>query len=61
MEAVDEAINWLDENPEARADKIKEQKQAVEDIATPIVSSLYAGGTYQEDDDLDEDDDHDEL
>ena len=67
-EAVDEGIEWLDENQEADAEEFEEQKKSVEDIVTPIISALYkdgggpAGGMGDGDDDFDEDDDdHDEL
>jgi heat shock protein 5 len=65
MEAVDEGIEWLDENQEADPEEFKEQKKAVEDIVTPIISALYKdgggpGGEDDEDEDEDEDD-HDEL
>merc|ERR1712166_1168934 len=65
MEAVEEGIEWLDENQEADPEEFKEQKKAAEDIVTPISSALYkdGGGPGGEDDkDEDEDeDDHDEL
>ena len=65
MEAVEEGIEWLDENQEADPEEFKEQKKAVEDIVTPIISALYKdgggpGGEDDEDEDEDEDD-HDEL
>jgi heat shock protein 5 len=65
MEAVDEGIEWLDENQEADPEEFKEQKKAVEDIVTPIISALYKdgggpGGEDEDEDDEDEDD-HDEL
>jgi len=65
MEAVDEGIEWLDENQEADPEEFKEQKKAVEDIVTPIISALYKdgggpGGDDEDEDDEDEDD-HDEL
>merc|ERR1719215_1157456 len=63
MEAVDEGIEWLDENQEADPEEFKEQKKAVEDIVTPIISSLYKDGGgpgCEDDEDEDEDeDDHD--
>jgi len=68
MEAVEEGISWLDENDDAEPEEFKEQKKAVEDIVTPIISALYKdgeggpdmGGGDDEDEDEDEDD-HDEL
>ena len=66
MEAVDEGIEWLDENQEADPEEFKEQKKAVEDIVTPIISALYKdgggpGGGDDEDEDDEDEDDHDEL
>merc|ERR1712127_799190 len=67
MEAVEEGIAWLDENDDAEPEEFKEQKKAVEDIVTPIISALYKDGGGPEgaggdDEDEDEDeDDHDEL
>merc|ERR1712146_871972 len=67
-EAVDAKIEWLDENQDAEAEEYKDQKKSVEDIVTPIISSLYKGGEGGgagyggDDEDEDEDeDDHDEL
>jgi heat shock protein 5 len=58
MEAVDEGIEWLDENQEADPEEFKEQKKAVEDIVTPIISALYkdGGGPGGEDEDEDDED-----
>jgi len=62
-ERVEEAIEWLDENDEATAEEYKEQKKAVEDVVTPIISQLYQGegGAGGDEDDEDDEDDHDEL
>merc|ERR1719327_2428356 len=61
-ERVEEAIEWLDENDEATAEEYKEQKKAVEDVVTPIISQLYQGegGEGGDEDDEDDEDDHDE-
>jgi len=62
-EAVDQALEWLDENQDAEADDYKEKLKEVEDICNPIVASAYqasggeAGGAAG-DEDLGE---HDEL
>lgn len=65
MEAVEEGISWLDENDDADPEEFKEQKKAVEDIVTPIISALYKDGQGpmgdDEDEDEDDEDDHDEL
>lgn len=46
LAAVDEAIEWLDSNPEATTEEYKDKKKAVEEVANPIISKLYeqAGG-----------------
>jgi len=62
-EAVTEAIDWLDENPEADSEEYKEKLTELEGVCNPIVSQLYgeAGGAEDEDDFEDDEDDHDEL
>merc|ERR1712195_379539 len=62
-EAVTEAIDWLDENPEADSEEHKEKLTELEGVCNPIVSQLYgeAGGDEDEDDFGDDEDDHDEL
>lgn len=42
-EAVEEKIKWLDSNAEAEAEEFKEQKKALEEIVSPIMSKLYQG------------------
>ena len=61
--AVDEAIEWLDENQEAEEDEYKDKLKEVEDVCNPIVSAAYAkagGGAPGGDDDEDLES-HDEL
>lgn len=41
--AVDGAIKWLEENPEADSEEYKKQKKEVEDIVQPIIAKLYQG------------------
>lgn len=41
--AVEEALTWLEQNPEAEADELKEQKTELEGVAHPIVSKVYQG------------------
>merc|ERR1719310_2278613 len=64
-EAVEEGIDWLDEHQDASAEEYKEQKKAVEDVVTPIISALYKDGQGGMgpggDEDEDDEDDHDEL
>eukprot|EP00753_Platysulcus_tardus_P008384 PLAT1594.1.p1 GENE.PLAT1594.1~~PLAT1594.1.p1 ORF type:complete len:673 (-),score=400.95 PLAT1594.1:115-2100(-) len=62
-DAVQEVLDWLDENPEADKDELDEKKKEIEGICNPIIQQLYAehgapGGDAEEED---EDFDHDEL
>jgi heat shock protein 5 len=56
-EAVQEALAWLQENPEADADEVNERRQELEETVNPLVQAAAAGGEAY-DEDLD---DHDEL
>jgi len=67
-EAVTEAIDWLDENPDADPEEYKEKLKELEEKCNPIVQKIYAesgGGEGDDDfggdDDDDLEDDHDEL
>jgi len=44
MEALKEGQSWMDSNPEADAEEIKEKHKEVEGICAPIVSKYYGGG-----------------
>ena len=59
-EAVDEALEWLDDNGEAEQEEFEEKLKELEDKCNPIVSSAYqqAGGADSDDEDLGS---HDEL
>merc|ERR1712087_44480 len=64
QEALKDGQSWLDSNPEADAEEIKEKQKEVEGICAPIVSKYYGqggagggGGGAEED----EDEAHDEL
>merc|ERR1712056_17512 len=64
MDALKDGQSWLDSNPEADAEEIKEKHKEVEGICAPIVSKYYgaggagAGGAGGEED---EEEAHDEL
>jgi len=63
-EAVKETLEWLEENPDAELEGYEEKKSELEEIANPIMSSLYEGAGGAPEDEEDEDDDlpdHDEL
>merc|ERR1719300_1416644 len=50
-EAIDKAIKFLDENPNATTEELEEAKKEMESVVQPIVSKLYgdqAGGQQQE-------------
>jgi len=44
--AIDEALDWLEENPEAESDEFEDKRKEVEKIAGPIMKKVYgaAGG-----------------
>merc|ERR1712023_544641 len=62
---INEALDWLDENPEAEAEEFDEKQKEVEQVANPIMRELYqsaggaggAGGMDDEDEDYDFGDD----
>jgi len=66
-EAVNEVIDWLDDNLEAEKEDYDEKLEEVESICNPIVSEIYQQGGFDEDADFDDEDfdfddfDHDEL
>merc|ERR1712182_175225 len=62
MDAIKDGQSWMDSNPEADPEEIKEKHKGVEGICAPIVSKYYqggggGGGGAEEDDD----EAHDEL
>merc|ERR1711906_60526 len=63
MDALKDGQSWLDSNPEADAEEIKEKHKEVEGICAPIVSKYYGagGGGGGGGADEDEDEAHDEL
>merc|ERR1719469_1103379 len=63
QEALKDGQSWLDSNPEADAEEIKEKQKEVEGICAPIVSKYYqAGGGGGGGGGMDEEDEaHDEL
>merc|ERR1712224_338031 len=44
MDAIKDGQSWMDSNPEADAEEIKEKHKEVEGICAPIVSKYYQGG-----------------
>ena len=43
-QAVEEQIKWLESNPGADVDELKEHKKALEEVVTPIMTKLYGQG-----------------
>merc|ERR1712061_440538 len=64
LDALKDGQSWLDSNPEADAEEIKEKHKEIEGICAPIVSKYYGaggGGGGGGGDDEDEEESHDEL
>merc|ERR1711948_117740 len=65
MDALKDGQSWLDSNPEADAEEIKEKHKEVEGICAPIVSKYYGagggGGGGAGGGDEEEEEAHDEL
>merc|ERR1719443_966351 len=70
--AIQEVLDWLDENQEAEKEEYDEKQKELEGISNPIIQKVYQasgmGGGEGDDDDFDaedfdddDDDDHDEL
>merc|ERR1719359_1668615 len=63
MDAIKDGQSWMDSNPEADAEEIKEKHKEVEGICAPIVSKYHQGGGGGGDTGGEEEEDeaHDEL
>merc|ERR1712054_79516 len=63
LDALKDGQSWLDSNPEADAEEIKEKHKEIEGICAPIVSKYYGagGGGGAGGADEDEEEAHDEL
>ena len=65
--AIQEVLDWLDENQEAEAEEYDEKQKELEGVANPIMQKVYqqSGGSAEEDEREDEEDfddfDRDEL
>jgi len=44
QDIIDEALDWMDENPESDKEDYDEKRKEVEQIANPIMRDMYAGG-----------------
>lgn len=61
--AIEEALEWLEENSDAETEEYEEKLKEVEEKCSPIVAKAYQGaggpdGDSEDDEDLE---DHDEL
>merc|ERR1712127_58266 len=66
QDALKDGQSWIDSNPEADAEEVKEKHKEVEGICAPIISKYYgAGGGGEggggEEDEEEEEEAHDEL
>merc|ERR1711976_1157793 len=52
QDTIDEPLHWMDENPEAEKEDYDEKQKEVENIATPIMRNMYAGGAGGDDEDM---------
>jgi len=43
LDTLDEAVDWLDENPEADQDEMNLKQKELENLANPIMRDLYNG------------------
>jgi len=59
MDALRDGQSWLDSNPEADAEEIKEKHKEIEGMCAPIISKYNQGGGGGKDED--EEETHDEL
>ena len=54
-DVIEEAMDWMDENPEAEKDEIDAKLKDVENVANPIMRDLYnSGGNNGDEDEFDE-------
>mmetsp|Transcript_36699 Transcript_36699/g.86039 ORF Transcript_36699/g.86039 Transcript_36699/m.86039 type:complete len:653 (-) Transcript_36699:329-2287(-) len=61
QDAIKDGQSWLDSNPEADADEIKEKQRDIEGICAPIVSRYYGAGGATADGTEEDEDAADEL
>merc|ERR1712003_488844 len=61
MDALKDGQSWMDSNPEADAEEVKEKHKEVEGICAPIISKYYGAGGGGGGAEEDEEEAHDEL
>jgi len=52
QDLIDEALDWMEENPEADKEDYDEKRKEVEQVANPIMRDIYAGGAGADGDDM---------
>merc|ERR1719247_1230278 len=60
-EAVQSALDWMDENPEADLEDLKDRRMDLEDEIKPILAKVRAAKQEAAEDAEYDDDDHEEL
>ena len=58
---MEEALEWLEENPDADTEEYEEKMKEVEDKVSPIIAKAYQGAGGEGGDEDEDLDDHDEL
>merc|ERR1712177_153348 len=51
-DTIDEALDWLEDNPEADTDEYDAKRKEVENIANPIMRNVYGAGAGGAEDDM---------
>lgn len=57
LDAIDETIEWIEENPEAEKEDFDIKQKEIEDIVNPIMRQMYSGGSNNQGEDYDYNDD----
>merc|ERR1711963_1014107 len=47
LDVVNEKLDWLRENEDASAEDFESAKKSIEEVAQPIIASLYSGKTEE--------------
>ena len=58
---IDEKVKWMEANPEADTEELKQQKKDIEEIVQPIISELYKSGAGESSQNPEDDPTRDEL
>merc|ERR1712157_396859 len=52
QDMIDEALDWIEKNPDAEKEEYDEKQKDVENVANPIMRNMYSGGTGGENEDV---------